>query len=93
MGGGALAVLPNDDRGHTHGAFAAPTDDCLLVHSSRAGGSLIWRLPLEGSAPEHVVTPGLPLVGHATQSLDGMIALDSLQRDVDPLQPSAGTVG
>ncbi len=83
MEGGPRFALPNDDRGMTHGAFAVPTEDCLLVHSSRAGGSLLWRLPLDGREPELVPTPGIRLAGHATQSLDGMIAFDSVQREVD----------
>jgi len=80
---GEFEPMPNDDRGMSHGAFVLPAGDALLMHSSRDGGSGIYRLPLDGSEPERVETPGFAIAGHATQTADGVMTFDSTESPQD----------
>jgi Tol biopolymer transport system component len=78
-GGGPVRRLPNDDRGITHGAFADPAGECLLVHSTRSGEWGIWELPLDGSPMRQLQPPGYRVVSHATRSRNGVITFDTTQ--------------
>ncbi len=74
--GGLPVALPNDDRGQTHGPFADPTGDHLLVHSNREGRWWIFEFPLDGGPPRRVHLDGVDSAGHGTRSLTGVLAFD-----------------
>ncbi|HUT62074.1 MAG TPA: hypothetical protein VNA25_29905 [Phycisphaerae bacterium] len=86
--GGEFVPLSNDYRGMSHGVFALPQEDCLLMHSSRGGGCAIWRLPLDGAEPTRVETRGFRIAGHATQAKTEVMTFDSTQESpsVEPPQ-------
>lgn len=74
---GQIKPLPNDDEGMSHGASASANGGSLLMHSTKGGGSRIWRLPLDGSPAEEIRTPGFKLAGHATEGNNGVVVFDS----------------
>jgi Tol biopolymer transport system component len=76
---GRWRPLPNDDRGHTHGPFADPARDCVLVHSDRDGTFALWEIPLDGTAMVKVVPRGHEhgAVTHGTRALNGALTFDT----------------
>ena len=69
--------MENDDMGNSHGPFADPSKDVLLMHSTRGGKFEIWELPLDGTKPVKLQPPGFEEALHATRSENGIIAFDS----------------
>jgi Tol biopolymer transport system component len=74
--GGPSVPLSNDDKGQSHGPFADPRGDCLLMHSTREGNWGIWELPLDGSNPRSFQPPGFINVTHPTRAKNGVITFD-----------------
>ena len=78
-----LGPMINDDQGFSHGPFADPGGEVLLMHSTRGQNHYsIWELPLDGSPPRSLIPPGFEgpthgNLGHATRSRDGTIAFDN----------------
>jgi hypothetical protein len=54
--GGDVTLLINDERGNSHGPFADPKGEVLLIHSYRDGKYNIFELPLDGS-PSRSIQP------------------------------------
>jgi hypothetical protein len=79
--GGKASVLPNDDRGHTHGPFADLSGEHLLVHSTRDGAWWPFELPLDGSEARRVAIPGMEVCGHATRARNGVLTFDGQTMD------------
>lgn len=83
IGEGSSAPFDADDTGLTHGPFADPSGDGLLVHSNRHGHWQIYALPLDGT-PMSSCTPDafadIP-TGHATRSADGTMTFDAMTMD------------
>jgi TolB protein len=78
--GGKISPLVNDDRGTSHGPFADPNGEVLLMHSIRGGKSGIWELPLDGSPPRSIQPPGFEEALHPTRAKNGVIAFDVPRR-------------
>jgi TolB protein len=74
--GGKIEPLLNDDRGTSHGPFADPSGEILLIHSTRGGSWGIWELPLDGSFPRFVQPPGFEEAHHASRAKNGIMAFD-----------------
>ena len=74
--GGELIPLANDDIGRSHGPFADPNGECLLMHSTRGGKYGIWELPLNGDPPHALHPPGIESATHPTRSKNGIITFD-----------------
>jgi len=74
--GGTGRRLPNDDGGITHGAFADPGGECLLVHSTRSGEWGIWELPLNGEPMRQLRPAGYRHISHPTRSPNGVLTFD-----------------
>ena len=77
--GGEVVPLPNDDQGQSHEPFSDPMNERLLIHSTRGGFRLLWRiweLPLDGSPPRRLMPPGFSLAAHPTRSKNGTITFD-----------------
>jgi Tol biopolymer transport system component len=75
--------LAADDTGLTHGPFADPSGDRLLVHSNRDGRWQVYELPLDGS-PMRSCTPEAftqTPTGHATRATDGTMTFDAMTMD------------
>jgi TolB protein len=70
--------LANDDVGMSHGPFADPGGEVLLVHSTRGGAWGLWELPLDGSPPRRLETPGIGHPTHGTRARDGTLAFDAV---------------
>ncbi len=69
--------LLNDDRGQSHGPFADPAGEVLLMHSTRGGDRYgIWELPLDGAEPRKFQPPGIESATHATRSRNRVVAFD-----------------
>ena len=80
-GGGEATVLPNDDRGHTHGPFADLGGEHLLVHSTRDGPWWLYELPLDGSEARRIDVGDMAAVGHGTRARNGIITFDGQTMD------------
>jgi Tol biopolymer transport system component len=79
VGETASAPFDADDTGLTHGPFADPSGDRLLVHSDRSGRWQIHELPLDGS-PMRSCTPDAftdTPCAHATRAPDGTMTFDA----------------
>jgi|TARA_B110000116_G_scaffold256117_1_gene255040 Tol biopolymer transport system component len=78
--------LDNDDHGRSHGPFADPNGEMLLMHSTRGQdkeaplGHFLWELPLDGSAPRKLDIPGIAHPMHGTRSRNGVLAFDTITR-------------
>lgn len=71
--------LRNDDRGRTHGPFADPHGEMLLVHSTRNGTNhSLYELPLDGGPMRHIDIAGVEHPMHGTRSRSGIIAFDMI---------------
>lgn len=83
---GAITPMANDDAGDTHGPFADPRGDRLLVHSNRDGGWRLWELPLDGSPMARLDPPGFDdrPCGHPTRSEDGVVVFDAGRTTMGP---------
>lgn len=79
--GGDARVMPNDDRGHTHGPFADLGGEHLLVHSTRDGDWWVFELPLDGSPARRVEIPGMQVCGHPTRARNGVLTVDGQTMD------------
>jgi Tol biopolymer transport system component len=68
----------NDDRGNTHGPFADPSGDRLVVHSDRDGRWALWEVPLDGSPMRKLLPPGHEdrVCAHGTRSRTGVLTFD-----------------
>ena len=77
--GGKLIPLPNDDIGQSHGPFADPGGESLLIHSNQRGIWSIWELPLDGSPLRELTPPGIYGVTHPTRSKSGVITFDVIR--------------
>lgn len=74
--------LANDDRGRTHGPFADPGGEVLLVHSTRGSEHHgIYELPLDGAPMRRIEIPGVDHPMHATRSRNGLLAFDVLDAE------------
>jgi TolB protein len=71
--------LPNDDDGMSHGPFADPGGEVLLVHTTRGGAWGLWELPLDGSPPRRLATPGVDHPTHGTRARDGTLVFDAVR--------------
>lgn len=78
--GGKIIPLLNDDRGTSHGPFADPGGEFLLMHSTRGGKWGIWMLPLDGSPARPMQPPGFEEAFHASRAKNGVIAFDVSRR-------------
>ena len=67
----------NDDRGISHGPWADPRGETLLMHSNRDGRWRIYELPLAGGRPEPLDPPGFESAAHATRGENQLIAFDA----------------
>lgn len=74
--GGAIEPLANDTLGMSHGPFALPGGQSLLMHSYACGGYAIWELPLDGKPPRPAQPPGFAQATHATRSQNGITTFD-----------------
>jgi len=80
--GDDLGPLENDDQGFSHGPFADPGGEVLLMHSTRGQENYsIWELPLDGTPPKKLTPPGFDgpkpgNIGHATRSRNQVITFD-----------------
>jgi Tol biopolymer transport system component len=70
--------LDNDDRGNTHGPWADPRGDCLVVHSDRDGRWGLHELPLDGSPMRPLLPPGheRAICAHGTRARNGVLTFD-----------------
>jgi Tol biopolymer transport system component len=77
--GGAVTPLPNDTFWSSHGPFAVPDGQALLIHATAtaAGPWGIWELPLDVRAPWQLHPPSVPSAGHATRARNGVVVFDS----------------
>lgn len=69
-------LLPNDRFERTHGEFADPNGEVLLVHAVHEGEWGMWELPLDGSPARSAQVPGLENGMHGSRSLDGTLVFD-----------------
>ena len=76
--GGRWNPLDNDDRGHTHGPFADPSGDHLIVHSTREGGWWLFELPLDGGPARRLDLPGVDVAAHGTRSRGRVLVFDGI---------------
>ena len=78
VGTGTFDLLPNDDRGNTHGPFVDPRGDRLIVHSDRDGRWGLHELPLDGSPMRPLRPPGHEdtICGHGTRGRNGVLTFD-----------------
>jgi TolB protein len=74
--GGNFKPLANDDKGNSHGPFADPSGEYLLMHSTRGGSWGLWELPLDGSPPRSIQPSGFEHATHPTRAKNGIIAFD-----------------
>lgn len=80
--GGEVIPLANDNLEVSHGPFADPSGNVLLIHGIKGGEFHgIWEIPLNGDPPRQLKPPGFDNVhhGHATRALDGTITFDALR--------------
>jgi len=71
--------LANDDLGRTHGPFADPHGEVLLVHSTRDGDHHeLYELPLDGHSMRKIEIDGVDHPMHGTRSRDGVLTFDVL---------------
>ena len=83
IGDAASVPIAADDTGLTHGPFADPSGDRLLVHSNRTGHWQIYELPLDAS-PMRSCTPAAftdKPTGHGTRAADGTMTFDAMTMD------------
>jgi Tol biopolymer transport system component len=75
---GGWSPLANDDRGSTHGPYADPAGDVLIVHSTRDGPWRLFELPLDGSPMRALIPPGHEetTCGHGTRARNGVLTFD-----------------
>jgi Tol biopolymer transport system component len=68
-----------DDSGLTHGPYADPSGDRILVHSDRSGRWQLYELPLDGSPIRTCTPPAFTETpcAHATRTLDGTMTFDA----------------
>jgi Tol biopolymer transport system component len=77
LGDAAPVLLANDDKGWTHGPFADPNGEVLIVHSNRVHATYrLFEVPLDGSAMRQIVIEGVDHPMHGTRSRDGVITFD-----------------
>jgi hypothetical protein len=69
----------------SHGSFALPDEDAILMHSNRDGAPGLWKVPLDGRPPVKIAIPGFTIAAHATQARNGAIAFDSPESPFDTL--------
>jgi len=70
-------LLPNDDRGWTHGTFADPNGQVLIAHSTRVDGQYrLFEIPLDGSPMREIPIEGVAHPMHGTRSRNGVITFD-----------------
>jgi dipeptidyl aminopeptidase/acylaminoacyl peptidase len=73
----AAEFLDNDDQGWTHGTFADPNGEVLIVHSTRIGGKYqLFEIPLDGAPMRPIEIDGVPHPMHGTRSHNGVITFD-----------------
>jgi TolB protein len=80
--GGQIMPLVNDIFRLSHGPFADPSGDVLLVHAIKEGDFHgIWEIPLNGDSPRQLKPPGFEKIhhGHATRATTGIITFDALR--------------
>jgi hypothetical protein len=80
--GGSIIPLPNDNFKLSHGPFADPNGEVVLVHAIKEGEFHgIWEIPLDGEPPRSLMPPGFEKVhnGHATRAANGIITFDALR--------------
>ena len=80
--GGGIIPLPNDNFKLSHGPFADPNGEVVLVHAIKEGEFHgIWEIPLDGGLSRQLKPPGFDKVhhGHATRSKNGVITFDALR--------------
>jgi Tol biopolymer transport system component len=80
--GGKLVPLENDNLQLSHGPFADPKGDVILIHGIKEGEFHgIWEIPLDGNPPRQLKPPGFEKVhhGHATRGKNGVITFDALR--------------
>lgn len=68
--------LPNDDFERTHGEFADPDGDVLLVHAVHEGRWGMWELPLDGGPARPCQVPGLENGMHGARSRNDVLTFD-----------------
>ena len=74
----AATPFAADDTGHTHGPFADPSGEHLIVHSSRDGAWWLYELPLDGAPMRRVDIPAdMAATGHGTRSPNGVLVFDA----------------
>jgi TolB protein len=77
LDGTRFTPVINDDRGISHGPWADPDGETLLMHSNRDGLWGIYELPLAGGPPERLDPPGFESAAHATRGKNGLFAFDA----------------
>lgn len=80
VGDAHAVALEADDSGLTHGPYADPVGDRLLVHSDRSGHWQIYELPLDGSPMRSATPPAFTETpcAHATRTVDGTMTFDAM---------------
>ena len=80
-----LTPLSNDDSGRTHGPFADPHGEVLLVHSTRGDDHhSLYELPLDGQPMRKIEIDGVEHPMHGTRSHNGVLTFDVLERTPTP---------
>ncbi len=77
--GSEFNPLEHDDRGFSHGPWADPNGETMLMHSTRDGLCAIYELPIEFGEPVKLLPPGFVQAGHATRGSNGVVVFDSPQ--------------
>lgn len=75
-----FSCMKNDDKGLSHGPFASPSGEYLLMHSTRGGNWGLWRLPLDGSAPRSIQPKGFRNALHPTEAKNRTMTFDVLKK-------------
>jgi hypothetical protein len=75
---GVFTSFDNDDRGNTHGPWADPRRDRLIVHSDRDGSWRLWELPFDGTPMRKLSPPGHEddICAHGTRADNDVLTFD-----------------
>ena len=76
----SLTPLANDDLGRTHGPFADPHGDVVIVHSTRGNDDhSLYEFPLDGGPMRKIEIDGVDHPMHGTRSRNGVLTFDVLE--------------
>ena len=75
--GGDWEPLPNDNLGRSHGPYADLDGEHVWFHSTVAGRTNIYKMPLQRGDPVRVDPPGFRIATHATRARNDVITFDA----------------